>query len=448
MESNSFKSSETHQMTRREFLWLSSMSAAGFVAGCAVNPVTGKQQFMIVSESSEIQIDKQNSPHQFSTDYGILQDNALNSYVNQVGRKLIPHTHRQKMPYSFQGVNATYINAYAFPGGSIAVTRGILLKLDNEAELAALLGHELGHVNARHTAQQMSKGTLASLVLSGVSAYIGQKYSQYSDLAQQLGMLGAGALLASYSRDNEREADALGNQYMVQSGYSTQGFVGLMEMLNSLSKNKSGATNLLFSTHPMSDERFRAAQENARTKYQASQSLPLNAERYMDNTSRLRQIKDAIEAMQKSDTAMGAQKYDEAETYLRNALKRVPNDYAGLLMMAKCQLAQGNDSEAQAYADQAKQAYPREAQAYHVSGFAKLKGNSFDAAYQDFSRCEALLPKNPGMAFFKGYALEGMGRRDQSAAEYNRYLQSVREGDNAKHAYQRLVEWGYIKTQK
>jgi beta-barrel assembly-enhancing protease len=216
-------------------------------------------------------------------------------------------------------------------------------------------------------------------------------------------------------------------------------------MLNSLSKNKSGSTNLLFSTHPMSDERFRAAQESARTKYQASQSLPLNGERYMDNTSRLRQIKDAVEAMQKSDTAMGAQKYDEAEAYLRKALKQVPGDYAGLLMMAKCQLAQGNNDEAQQYADQAKQAYPREAQAYHVSGFAKLKGNSFDAAYQDFSRCEQLLPKNPGIAFFKGLALEGMGRRDQSAAEYNRYLQSVKEGDNAKHAYQRLVEWGYIK---
>lgn len=447
MENNSFNSL-THQMTRRKFLWLTGMSAAGFVAGCAVNPVTGKQQFMIVSEASEIQIDKENSPHQFSSDYGILQDNALNSYIGQVGRKLIPNTHRTKMPYSFQGVNATYINAYAFPGGSIATTRGILLKLDNEAELAALLGHELGHVNARHTAQQMSKGTLTSLVLTGITAYVGQKYSQYSDLTQQLGMLGAGALLASYSRDNEREADALGNQYMVQSGYSTQGFVGLMEMLNSLSKGKSGATDLLFSTHPMSDERLRAAQEYARTKYQSSQSLPLNQERYMDNTSRLRSIKDAIEAMQKSDTAMGAQKYDEAETYLRNALKRVPGDYAGLLMMAKCQLAQGNNSEAQQYADQAKQVYPREAQAYHVSGFAKLKGNNFASAYQDFGRSDQLLPGNPGIAFFKGVALEGMGRRDQSAAEYNRYLQSVKEGDNAKHAYQRLVEWGYIKTQK
>ncbi len=435
-------------MTRRKFLWLTGMSAAGFAAGCAVNPVTGKNQLMLVSETSEIQIDKQNSPHQFSSDYGILQDKALNSYISQVGRNLIPHTHRPKMPYSFQGVNATYINAYAFPGGSIAATRGILLKMDNEAELAALLGHELGHVNARHTAQQMSKSTLAGLLLSGVTAYVGQKYSQYSDLAQQLGMLGAGALLASYSRDNEREADALGNQYMVQSGYSTQGFVGLMEMLNSLSKHKSGATDLLFSTHPMSDERFRTAQENARTKYQSSQNLPLNKERYMDSTSRLRAIKEAIEAMQKSDTAMATQNYDEAESYLRKALKQTPDDYAGLLMMAKCQLAQGNNDEAQAYADQAKQAYPREAQAYYMSGFAKLRGNSFDSAYQDFSKSEQLLRGNPSIAFFKGAALEGMGRRDQSAAEYKRYLQSVNKGDNAKHAYQRLTEWGYIKTQK
>ena len=109
-------------LTRREFLYLGSFAAAGALLGCATNPVTGRSQLMLVSEEQEIQIDRQNSPQQFSTDYGILQDRALNDYVGEVGRRLVPYTHRPQMPYRLVGVNATYINAYAFPGGSIAAT--------------------------------------------------------------------------------------------------------------------------------------------------------------------------------------------------------------------------------------------------------------------------------------------------------------------------------------
>ncbi len=435
-------------MTRRKFIQLTSMSAAGFVIGCKENPATGEKQFMIVSENKEIQIDKQQSPHQFSSDYGILQDKALNTYISKVGRMLVPKTHRPDMPYSFQGVNATYINAYAFPGGSIAVTRGILLRLGNEAELAALLGHELGHVNARHTAQQMSKRQLTSLAVWGITEYVSRKHSKYTQVAEKLGMLGAGALLASYSRDNEREADALGNEYLVQTGYSTAGFVGLMEMLNSLSKRKSGITDLLFATHPMSDERYKAAVESADTKYQSSQNRPLKKERYMDNMSGLRAIKGAIVEMQKGEVAMARQKYDAAETYFQNALKQSPEDYAALLMMSKCLLAQGKHARAGQYVSQAKQISPREAQVYHLSGFAEIKTKNFESAYKDFRICEKLLPGNPNSAFFKGLALEGMQRKRDAATEYNRYLQATKKGDQAKHAYRRLVDWGYVNPGK
>ena len=138
--------------SRREFLQISSLAAAGMVTGCATNPVTGRSQFMLVSEEQEIQMDQQHSPHQLSADYGVIQDKALNDYIESTGKRMATRTHRPQMPYRFNGVNATYVNAYAFPGGTIACTRGILLSLESEAELAALLGHELGHVNARHTA--------------------------------------------------------------------------------------------------------------------------------------------------------------------------------------------------------------------------------------------------------------------------------------------------------
>ncbi len=162
-------------ITRRNFLSLLALSAAGLVVGCAVSPVTGRPQLMLISEEEEMAIDKNYSPLQISNDYGRSQDQALNDYVQQVGQNIAKLTHRPHMPYSFQVVNATYVNAYAFPGGSIACTRGILVSLDNEAELAALLGHELGHVNARHTAQQISKGMLTQVVVGGGFSFDGDQ---------------------------------------------------------------------------------------------------------------------------------------------------------------------------------------------------------------------------------------------------------------------------------
>jgi predicted Zn-dependent protease len=432
-------------ISRRQFLSLAALSTAAWIAGCATDPVTGQSQLMLVSEQQEIDIDKKNAPLQFSTDYGTSQDKGLNAYLDSTGKKLAAVSHRPGMPYSFHAVNATYVNAYAFPGGSIAATRGILLKLDNEAELAALLSHEIGHVNARHTAEQMSKGVLTQAVLAGISIYAGYQAPGYDRLISQLGMLGAGALLASYSRDNEREADALGMAYMVRKGYGTDGFIGLMDMLNTTSKHKINSFELLFATHPMSDERYETAVKTARTQYAYAKSRPLYKERYMDHTAGLRAIRGTIEELQNGEKELAKPDYIRAERHFKLALDRAPNDYAGLCLMAKCQLAQKRDREALTYAEKAAAVYPQEAQARHLAGYAKIKLKRYDAAYEDFSAYDRLLPGNPNTAFFKGLSLEGMGRNGSAASQYHRYLQSVKQGQQAQYAYQRLVQWGYIR---
>jgi len=448
MQQNCLNSNNIPVLTRRKFLWLFSAAAAGILAGCATDPITGQTQLMLVSEESEVQIDRKNSPHQFSADYGIIQDKALNSYINLTGKKIASVTHRPQMPYSFQTVNAAYVNAYAFPGGSIAATRGILVNLDNEAELAALLGHELGHVNARHTAEQMSKGALTSVVVGGIAAYAGTKSQTYGKIAEGIGMMGSGMLLASYSRDNEREADALGMEYMVKAGYGPDGFIGLMDMLKKMSKSKPGTIELMFSTHPMSDERYATAVKNAEHTYVSSRKSPLYRERYMDNTARLRAIKPAIEAIQNGDSEMGKKNYSNAEIHFKKALSIAPGDYAGLVMMSKCLLIQEKYSEALKYAETAKDVYPGEAQAHQISGFARMKKKDFESAYEEFDSYEKVLPGNPGTIFYKGFCREGMKNFKESAVEYNRYLQMEKSGDQATYAYKRLVEWGYIKPAK
>lgn len=430
-------------MGRREFLRLLSISAAGLMAGCAANPVTGRRQLMFVSEEEEVQIDKQYSPLQFSSDYGPVQDQSLNDYVSQVGRNMVVRSHRTHMPYSFRVVNATYVNAYAFPGGSIACTRGILLSLGNEAELAALLGHELGHVNARHTAQQMSKGMLTNTIVGGVSVAAGAVVGALGQLTGALGSIGAGALLASYSRENEREADALGMEYMVKAGYDSRGMVELMDMLRSLSKDKPSTIELMFATHPMSDERYQIAVKASQTQYPSP--LPLYRERYMDYTAKLRSLKGAIEEMEKGQQEMTQKKFGDAEIHFQKALKQAPEDYAGLVFMATCQLVQKKNAEGIRYAEKAKAVYPQEAQAYHLSGFARLQTQDFQGAYRDFSSYEKLLPGNPSTLFFKGFALEGMDNKPEAAQEYHQYLQIIQKGKFAQYAYQRLVEWGYYK---
>lgn len=403
---------------------------------------------MLISEEEEIQIDHQYAPMQFSSDYGVIQDKALNDYVQQAGKNMAAKTHRPQMPFSFRVVNANYVNAYAFPGGSIACTRGILLSLDNEAELSALLGHELGHVNARHTASHMSKGMLSQAVVGSLSAVAGGVGGSFvGQITSQLGMVGAGALLASYSRDNEREADALGMEYMVKAGCGPQGMVGLMDMLRSLSKTKPGAIELMFATHPMSDERYQTVQKASQSQYASAQNLPLYRERYMDYTARLRSLKGAIEEEQKGELEMGRQKVPEAEAHFRSALKQAPQDYVGLVMMGTCQIVQKKFGEAVSYLKEAKAVYPQEAQAHFLSGFARLQTKDFPGAYQDFSTNEKLMPGNPTVIFFKGFAQENMGNKDVSAKEYYRYLQITQQGKYAQHAYQRLVEWGYIKRQ-
>ena len=437
-----------NELSRRQFLALSTVATAGLVvAGCAANPVTGKSQLMMVSEAEEIQIDKAYSPEQLSLDYGNIQDAQLYNYVSGVGKRLAQVTHRTQMPYDFHTVNAVYANAYAFSGGTIAATRGILLSLQSEGALAALLGHELGHVNARHTAQQMSKSTLTSALLQGVAiaagAFGGQALGQ---LAGTLGQLGGSAFLASYSRDNEREADALAMEYMTKAGYGTKGHIELMTMLNNLKDRAPSSFEVLFATHPMSQERFDTSLKMAASdRYKSFASGLDYSERYMDSTKKLRTMKDPIEKMQKSMEALSQKNPKEAEKLLKEALQKVPNDYAGLLLMAKTQEMLGNSTESMSYAETAKKAYPGEPQASMAVASGALAKGDFNTAFTNLSQYDQKLPGNPKISFYRGFCLEKMGRNKEAAQLYVNYLNSGAKDQSAQYAYSRLSSWGYVR---
>jgi predicted Zn-dependent protease len=253
-----------------------------------------------------------------------VQDAAINQYVTSVGQRLDAKTHRPQMPYSYRVLNANYVNAYTFPGGAMGVTRGILVDLDNEAELAALLGHELGHVNARHAAQRQGQSMVAQVAIAG--ANIAAAGTGFGNLVNAGSQLGASVLLSSYSRDNEREADELGQEYMVRAGYPASGMIGLQQLLVDQQKESPSMVQTMFSTHPMSSERRDSARNLAERKYAASNSRDPGRERFMDNTAAMRRIKPTIEACQKGESAMAGKAYGKAEEQFRNALKATPRD--------------------------------------------------------------------------------------------------------------------------
>lgn len=436
---------ENAVMSRRAFLGGTVLTTGAVVSGCATNPVTGKRQLMLITTAEELAIDQQHAPHQFSADYGPVQDPALQAYLQDVTERIARTSHRPDMPYRTTGLYASYVNGYTFPAGSIGVTRGILAELGDEAALAALIGHEIGHVNARHSARRMTNQLLTMLVL-GLGAAVLLEDEKYAPLVLGIGAIGAGALLARYSRENEREADKLGMDYMVAAGYPATGMVALMDMLRSMEKRKPNIIERMFSSHPMSEDRHRTAIEHAQNDYAQLHVSKDNRERYMDMTSTIRAQKPVLHSIQNGDSAMQSRKWHVAETEYRTALRRSSDDYEGLLKMAQCQVAQDRLTDAVASVKAGRVANPQEPLSYQLGGLISLRRKQYEEAHQDFETYLSKLPGNPLTVFYNGQALEGMGRRNAAAQQFKAFLQQVGSGDEAEYARSRLQEWGMLQA--
>jgi len=222
-----------------------------FIASCAVNPVTGERELSLYSENDEIAIGKE-VDGQIRNQYGFYNDPALNDYVRRVGASLTPHTHRSHLEYRFAVLDSPVVNAFAVPGGYVYVTRGILALMKSEAELAVVLGHELGHVNARHSIKRMSEQTLFGLGLA-VGASLNKTVSDLAGLAG----LGMQLLFLKYSRDDERQADQLGIEYSRKGGYNPGEMIGFFNSLEKMG-DLSGRQTIpgFLSTHPLTSERI------------------------------------------------------------------------------------------------------------------------------------------------------------------------------------------------
>jgi predicted Zn-dependent protease len=228
------------------------VSALFVVASCVRNPATGKLQFNFVSRDEEIELGKEGAK-QVEQTTGLYQESAsLERYVEALGKTLAAQSERPKLPWSFHVVDDASVNAFALPGGEIYVTRGILAHLENEAQLASVMGHEVGHVTARHTATQMSKATLAQAGL-GLGAMLSDTFAQLLPL----GSAGMQLLFLKFSRDDERQADTLGLRYALRAGYDVREMPKVFEMLGRVSEPSEGKLPSWLATHPDPAERVK-----------------------------------------------------------------------------------------------------------------------------------------------------------------------------------------------
>jgi predicted Zn-dependent protease len=224
--------------------------AAGLGVACATNPATGAKQLMLISESQEISMGR-DYDKQVVASIGLYADSGLQRYIQQFGTRLAATSERPNLPWTFRVVDDPVVNAFALPGGFIYVTRGIFAHLNSEAELAGVVGHEIGHVTARHSASQLSKQQIAQVGLA-VGTIASPEFGRYAGLASQA----LGVLFLKYSRDAERQADDLGLRYLRRGNYDPREMPHVFDMLDRVSQAHSGGrVPEWLATHPNPENR-------------------------------------------------------------------------------------------------------------------------------------------------------------------------------------------------
>ncbi len=240
-------------------LWL------GMAGGCSTNPATGRSQLLLISEKQEVAMGLSAEPGLIDSYGGPVKDEIVQQYVKGIGQKLARHSWRDNMPWDFHVVDSAVINAFALPGGKIFITRGLMEKFSNEAQLAGVLGHEIGHVSGRHQADQISRAIAVNVGVAAAGIATEEKWVGI------IGGVGGNLYLLKYGRDQELESDDFGLKYMTKEGYDPSAMIRVMEIL----REAGGGSGIeMLRTHPLPDTRIDALKDQINTRYPHTQNNP------------------------------------------------------------------------------------------------------------------------------------------------------------------------------
>lgn len=404
--------------------------------GCVINPVTGDRELALVSADQEIAIgEQQYAPSQQMQGGDYTLDPALTAYVAGVGQKLAAVSDRA-LPYEFVVLNSSVPNAWALPGGKIAVNRGLLFELKSEAELAAVLSHEIVHAAARHGALAMQRGLLLQGAL--LATQVAAQRNDYGSLTVGAASLGAQLLAQRNSRGAELESDLYGMRYMAEAGYDPSAAVTLQETFVRLAEQsgrESGRLAALFASHPPSAERVAKNRETAAT-------LPaggdMGRERYQAATAALRRRQPAYQAYDEGRAALADDRPADAERSAQEALRLLPAEGQIHALLGDI------DAEQRRYADAVRHygdAIDRDNEFfyYHLrKGLAHRELRQWDPARAELEKSVQLLPTADAY-YALGALAEQRGERQVALEHYERAAASSSQaGQAARDAAVRL----------
>ncbi|GER94540.1 peptidase M48 [hot springs metagenome] len=437
--------------------------------GCAINPVTGQRELMFVSERQELEMGKELYPNALWGDLGgggEYKDEKLKAYLNDIVTKIHKISHRPNLPFQFAIQNSSVPNAWAIPG-YVVITRGLLASLDNEAEFTFVMGHEIGHVSARHSARQITSGMLLQAGLA--AAGIAMSGKNYSDIALNVGSAAGGLLLLKYSRDHELEADRLGIIYMSKLGYNPQHAISAhknlekasQEYLKSIGKesNERSFFEDLLSTHPRTSVRIEEIQHmineikpiaitgdgTNREKFQTAvaelKDLNKIYVEYFDKAVRefgKNNIDDADILASKAIKANASQPafhtlkgfirlkrkdYHEAEKYFNTALN-LDKDYEPALRgIGAIRYYKGEYSDAAGYLKRGISLFPQDVIAHYFLGMSYYKMKMYKTAIPHLDLFAEVQPRHPEIHGILGICYENIS---DIYSAYNEYIMQLK----------------------
>ena len=403
---------------------LMTLLLVALLSGCGTNPVTGKTELQFVSEASEIsQGQLAYAPTRQGEGGDFVLDDALVAYVSEVGQKLAAVSDR-KLPYEFKLLNSSVPNAWALPGGKIAVNRGLLTELASEAELAAVLGHEIVHAAARHGAKAQERGTLlqVGLLATQVGLAAGDTNPNLANIAIQGAGLGASMVQMKYGRDQESEADHYGMVYMQRAGYDLNAAVSLQETFVRLSNGQGEKSHSwlegLFASHPPSEQRV---QQNRATLAELHPNGgEVGAERYQQRTAALRQMKPAYDKYDQALAAAGKKDFATAKKLGEEAMRALPREARFPQLLGDIALAEKKNAEAVPYYEKSRSLDGNYFAAWLGEGVAQYRLGNKPRAEQLLNRSNELMPSAPA-----AYFLGNIARERGDAAGALKYYQAA-----------------------
>ncbi len=404
-------------LNRRDFVKSTGLALLTFsLPSCG--GATSRGTFLnLLPEEKEIQIGKSYVPYAIEEFDGLYPDGEAKDYVRGVGFSLAKKAER-KLPYEFYLVNSSQVNAFALPGGPVMITRGLFLRLNSESELANVLAHELGHINARHHARFLEKQFGLSLLLNIGALLVGNK--PYGEALIQFGQIGASLLSLKFSRDQEREADRYGLIYAYRAGYDPMGMIKVFELFKSM--EKGGRPPEWLSTHPLPETRIQEARKIIES-LKPEGGFISDTQDFQRIKSKLLNTKDSFEEFERGKKAFANKDQRQALLHFQRAIEMYPQNYMARAYTAYILANRGDLAQAEDQSSLALQTMPHVFLTNYIHGYVKFLRRDYRGSLNYLQRANQLIPDHASTHYYLGRDYEALGQVSKAIEHYKAALE-------------------------